>query len=266
MSCYALTADLWHRSRLDKILQTRFHPGMGTLYFYAVMGEQALPNRIQEEKRVMNMARLLCRMDEYVMREFSHRTTKALETHTLFRLSFLLFRSLLEHNVQKEIAKDELVIRHTAQALLAGKPAEAVDRHALYKKSLEIDAAFFRRVTFLPINIDIPYGAIEPIRKRRIDSLSLVTYHLLQRWNTQGRFHSALKTLYSNPELRQRITEILHLYSLETQILSRAVRLPMQSSRDKLAAQLLETMERVGTDLANELTTQIYDEYLPKIR
>ncbi|MDJ0958701.1 MAG: hypothetical protein QNI91_17680 [Arenicellales bacterium] len=214
----------------------------------------------------MNMARLLCRMDEYVMREFSHRTTKALETHTLFRISFLLFRSLLEHNVQKEIAKDELVICHTAEVLLADKPVEAVDRQTLYQKSLEIDTAFLRRAALLPIRINIPYEAIEPVRKRRIDSLSLATYHLLERWHSDGRFHSAVKAQYSNPELCQRITEILHLYSLETQILSRAVRLPLLSSRDKLAAQLLETMERVGTDLAHELTTQIYDEKVTKIR
>ena len=74
------------------------------------MEVQALPNWAQEERRVMNMARLLCRIDGYVMREFSHRTTKALKTHALFRIFFLLFRSLLEHNEQKEIAKDELVI------------------------------------------------------------------------------------------------------------------------------------------------------------
>ena len=239
---------------------------MGPLYFLAVMEVQALPNRTQEKKRVMNMARLLCRMDEHVMREFSQRTTKALETHTLFRLSFLLFRSLLEHNVQKEIAKDELVIRHTAQVLLADKPAEAVDCQALYIKSLEIDAAFFRRAAFLPIHIEIPYGAIEPVRKRRIDSLALATYQLLERWHAQGRFRSAVRDQYSNPELHQRITEILYLYGLETQILTRAVQLPLQSSRDKLAAQLLETMERVGTDLAHELTAQIYDEDVLKVR
>ena len=214
----------------------------------------------------MNMARLLCRMDEYVMREFSHRTTKALETHTLFRLSFLLFRSLLEHNVQKEIAKDELVICHTAQILLADKPHEAVDRQALYKKSLEIDAAFLRRAALLPIRINIPYGAIEPVRKRRIDSLSLATYHLLERWHTHGRFRSAVRAQYSDPELRQRITEILHLYSLETQLLSSVVRLPLPFGRDTLATQLLETMERVGKDLANELTTRFYDGDVSMIR
>ena len=231
---------------------------MGPLYFEAVMAVQVLPNQAQEERRVMNMARLLCRIDEYVMREFSHRTTKVLETHTLFRLSFSLFRSLLEHNVQKEIAKDELVIRHTAQVLLADKPAEAVDHQALYKKSVEIDSAFLRHAAFLPIRINIPYGAIEPVRKRRIDGLSLATYHVLERWHAHGRFRNAVSGLYSNSELRQRITEILHLYSLETQILTETVRLPLNIGRKTLTTQLLETMEHVGEDLAEELTTRIY--------
>ena len=62
-------------------------------------------------------------------------------------------------------------------------------------------------------------------------------YRILDAWRTVGGLRAALRASCSQPELERDLCEMLKLYALETNALSRSVRLPavLTPLRERLA-------------------------------
>ena len=208
----------------------------------------------------MDRVRLLCSMNGYMMGAFSQRTAEGLKDYTLFRLLLPAFQSFLDINVRKEVEKDRRVIASAAAARKAGRMPDHTDTERLLKEAREIDTSFLRQAALFPIAIHIPYGEIEPTRQRRIELLLEVAWRLFGQWEDTPRFRVAVAGLYDPEQFRALLYEMLHLYGMETRMLSHAVHLPhvLTLARDSLTQAVYSVMERAAEELARTLTGQVY--------
>lgn len=195
-----------------------------------------------------------------MMREFSARTIRRLEDHSLFRLLLPVFRSFLEINVHKEIDKDRLAILHAATVQRAGGTPGPADVETLLQQAREIDQRFLRDAAVFPVNIRIEYRDIESFRRRRVEMLLAASHALFARWEVTPRFREAVALLYSRGEFEALLREVMQLYGAETRALSRSVRIPsiFNLARDSISDTVNSVMTGVAADLAGELTRQVY--------
>lgn len=208
----------------------------------------------------MDKVRVLCAMSGAMMQEFSTRTATRLGDHTLFRLLLPAFRAFLDINVRKEIEKDRLVILHAAAARRAGGAPQEADIQRLLQQAREIDQRFLQQAAVFPVSIHIEYRDIEEFRRRRIERLLELAGRLLAQWEVTPRFRAAVAGVYAADEFRARLREILELYSAETKMLSRSVRIPQifNFARDSLSETVHTVMLGVAKELAGELTHKVY--------
>jgi hypothetical protein len=199
-------------------------------------------------------------MDAAMMREFSARTVRRLESHTLFRLLLPVFRSFLEINVRKEIEKDRPTILRAAAARQAGDAPGPADVEALLQQAREVDQRFLREAAVFPVNIHIEYRDLEPFRRRRIEMLLAAADALFARWESTPRFRAAVAAQYTRAEFEALLREIMRLYAAETRALSRSVRIPslFNLARDSVSDTVYSVMTGVAAELAVELTHRVY--------
>jgi hypothetical protein len=199
-------------------------------------------------------------MDAAMMREFSARTVRQLESHTLFRLLLPVFRSFLEINVRKEIDKDRLAILRAAAAWRAGGAPGPADVDALLQQAREVDQRFLREAAVFPVNIRIEYRELEPFRRRRVEMLLAAAHGLFTRWETVPRFRAAVAAQYTRAEFEKLLHEIMRLYAAETRALSRSVNIPslFNTARDSVSDTVYSVMTGVAGELAVELTRRVY--------
>jgi len=202
----------------------------------------------------------LCAMDRHMMQAFSRRTAEGLARHSLFGLLLPAFQSFLDINVRKEVEKDRRVLAAAAAALKAGKTPGAADAQRLLQEARDIDQAFLRQATLFPIAINIHYSDIEPTRLKRIERLLDLSTRLLSEWQTTARFRTAAAKAYTREQFELALREILHLYALETKMLSNSVRIPtlFTLARDKLTNTIYSVMDSIADELARELTRKVY--------
>lgn len=195
-----------------------------------------------------------------MMQEFSTRTAARLGDYTLFRLLLPAFRAFLDINVRKEIEKDRLVIACAAAAQRAGRAPQEADIQRLLQQARETDRRFLQQAAVFPVSIHIEYRDIEQFRRRRIERLLELAGRLLAQWEATPRFRAAVASLYAPDEFRARLREILELYSAETKMLSRSVRIPQlfHFARDSLSETVHTVMAGVAEGLAGELTGKVY--------
>ena len=197
-------------------------------------------------------------MDRQMMQAFSQRTAAGLARHSLFGLLLPAFQSFLDINVRKEIEKDRRVI--ATAALKTGRTPDATDTQRLLLEARDIDQAFLRQAAIFPVAINIHYSDIEPTRLKRIERLLDLSYRLLAPWQNTPRFRVAAAKAYTREQFETALREILHLYALETKMLSNSVRIPQlfTLARDKLTGTIYSVMETTADELASELTRKVY--------
>lgn len=195
-----------------------------------------------------------------MMQEFSARTIRRLEDHSLFRLLLPVFRLFLEINVRKEIDKDRLAILRAANAQRAGGTPGPADVEALLQQAREIDQRFLRDASVFPVNIRIEYRDIEQFRRRRIEMLLAAAHAIFSRWDVTPRFRAAVAALYTPAEFEALLREIMQLYGAETRALSRSVHVPsiFSLARDSITDTVNSVMTGVAADLAGELARRVY--------
>ena len=83
---------------------------------------------------------------------------------------------------------------------------------------------------------------------------------MLAPWQSTPRFRIAAATAYTREQFETALREILHLYALETKMLSNSVRIPQLFTlvRDKLTGTIYSVMETIADELASELTRKVY--------
>jgi hypothetical protein len=199
-------------------------------------------------------------MDRYMLEEFSRRTAQGLRQHTLFRLMLGPLQSFLEINVNKEVEKDRQVILHAASLVRAGKFPTQQDTQHLLDLARDIDRAFLQQIEILPVHLSIQYHDIEPIRQQRIQCLLNESHQLLRQWQTMTCLRNALAMMYDVQPFSKLLFDILHLYSLETKMLSHSVRMPglIAFARDSVTQTVYVVMESVARQLSDELAGRLF--------
>lgn len=140
------------------------------------------------------------------------------------RLALPALEPFLAENVTKEVRKDALVVQRAAQALAAGAPPAPAAARELLGPARDIDREFLERISAIPfpVRIQIRYGAIEPLRLKRMELGLDTAYRILDAWRQRRRARDA----FAPGELERRLLDMLQLYARETAALSDSVRLP----------------------------------------
>jgi hypothetical protein len=208
----------------------------------------------------MDQARTLAVLDRRILEAFSRRTVDALRAVLPVRLALSHLEPLLALNVAKEAQKDAVVIRCAAAALATTFPPGRETVRRLLEETKSIDRAFLDRVGGFPVGIVIRYEAVAPARTQRIERLLSTAYRILDAWRTASGIRGALWASYPQPEFEYDLCDMLKLYALETNALSRSVRLPaiLTPLRERLARGLYSAMNTTAMQLASELSRVVY--------
>lgn len=206
----------------------------------------------------MDRADALASCNRALLRAYSRHTTERLNAYLPIRMALPWLECFLAMNVAKEVRKDGLVIRHAGNTPTADASPDAV--RELLADTREIDRAFLKQVAGLPVDIIIRYEEIEPIRRQRIERLLAATRQILEGWRTAPNARAALRNAYPRADLERLLHELLRLYALETQALSRSLRLPvlLTPMRDHLARALYEVMTEAASELARQAADVVY--------
>jgi hypothetical protein len=206
----------------------------------------------------MDRPSALAQLNGRLLAVYSRRTTSELRAALPLRLALPHVEPLLELNLQKEIRKDRLVIRHVGTDPAAAAAPEAV--RALFIETKRIDSDFVARAGGFPLRIVIPYAEIEPLRVERIKRLMSASGQVLDQWREQGRLRAALRVAFTQNELENTLRQMLDLYAREVRALTRSVRLPLliEPLRDRLAQHLLAIMRGAGARLASDVARGVH--------
>lgn len=210
----------------------------------------------------MNREEILGSKDRALMEEYSGRCCIRIKHNVLYKVLLSFFHDFMKANVEKEIQKDRLIIAHTVKAFQAGRKIDESDVEAIFEKTKEIDRRFVDKVSYGPVTMRVRYEDIEDVRKKRIRVLAWMVMDLLGYWQNSVPFSTVIKTTYSRERFEERLAEMLHLYNLETRLLSNSVKLfpPVSRSKDKFAEKLYVAMEEETKNMTLEISKMIYGE------
>ena len=208
----------------------------------------------------MDKAAILCKKDKAMLQEFSRRVILRVTGRSLpaFKIPFL--GAYIEANVMKEVEKDRIIICHAAEAFAAGKGADDLDNDALFEETKTVDRTFVKSLIIPSLSVRMRYEDIAGIRKTRIRLLANDVHHILRGWDDSSSFEERLRSVYAAEQFKEAIIEILHLFNLETRMLSRSARFfpPFRTAMKVIADTLFDVMEAVSRDLAGDYTIKIY--------
>jgi hypothetical protein len=203
---------------------------------------------------------VLCDHDREVMLEFSRVCVRRLGKYLPLKLFLSFFQQVLDANVHKEIEKDRRIITDAAAGFDKGKDRAAMDVDELFKMTRELDNEFVKKLSTPLFSIEVRYEDFAEIRKRRIVSLVNMVFDLMGKWRDVLSFTDNLKNTYTEKRYREVLCELLHLYNIETRMLSNSFTFhgPAGKVKDLFAEKLFATMERTAEDLCAEYTRKVY--------
>lgn len=198
----------------------------------------------------MRRADALAALNRALLHAYSRATTAHLAATLPLRLVQPWLDRFLALNVAKEVRKDSLAIHRAAAALAAGGPPSAPAAVSeLLAAGRAVDRAFLREIASLPVDILIRYEEIEAVRRQRIDRQLRAAHRILDAWRDAPDARAALRQAYPGDQLANLLHELMRLYAMETQALSRSLRLPLLllPLREPLVAALAGSMNAAAT-------------------
>ena len=207
----------------------------------------------------MNELDVLAGKNSEMMHEFSSRCIVRIEEHGTLKVLLAPFHRFFEANVEKETDKDKLIIECAVSAYYDGKALGAASREELFDKTMQVDAAFLKKVS-LPLLPNVWHQDVTDIRKRRIDVVLETVYELMKNWKEHCSFSETVRETYSPEQLSKIIIDILHLYRLETRAVASSIKLPLPAKKAKhlIESRLYEIMGLVAEEIARELTEKVF--------
>ncbi len=207
----------------------------------------------------MNRVAILCDKDRDMMYEFSRRSLDRLGKQSLFLNTLPFFSAYLDSNVKKEVDKDRLIIEEAAAAFETGKPICELDLEDIFDKTKQVDKVFLNHLPVLS-PFFVRYSEFADIRIQRIWRISKTVYTILTNWPDAASFNDAVRNAYTGNAFKDIIAEILHLYSQETRMLGKSLRLfpPFNKALQNITETLFQTMEEVTKDIAELYTGKIF--------
>ena len=204
----------------------------------------------------------LCDHDKVMMLEFSGVCVRRLGRHLPLKFFLSLFQHVLDANVLKEIEKDRLIIEHAAARCERGVDRAAVAVDELFEKTKGIDDEFIRKLSTPLLSIEVRYEDFAEIRKKRIVSFVDMVFDVMGKWQDVLSFADNVKNTYAEKNYREVLREVLHLYNIETRMLSNSFTFfgPAGRVKDLFAEKLFTTMEKTAEDIAAEYTRKVYED------
>ncbi len=202
----------------------------------------------------------LCDHDKGMMLEFSGICVKRLGRYLPLKFFLSLFQHVLDANVFKEIEKDRLVIEHAAAQFEGGVDKAAVAVDVLFEKTKGIDEEFIRKLSTPLLSIEVRYEDFAEVRKKRILSFVDMVFDVMGKWQDDLSYADNMKNTYEEKNYREILREVLHLYNVETRMLSNSFTFfgPAGRVKDLFAEKLFTTMEKTAEDIAAEYTRKVY--------
>lgn len=202
----------------------------------------------------------LCEHDRELMIEFSRICVRRLGRHLSLKFFLSLFGHVLDANVHKEIEKDSLIIKHAAAWFDMGKNRTDMDVDGLFGKTREIDDEFIKKLATSLFSIEVRYDDFAEIRKKRILLFANLVFDLLLNWQDTLSFSDNMKNTYPENKYREVLGELLHLYNVETRMLSNSFTFhgPAGKIKDLFAEKLFATMEKTAAEVVAQYTRRLY--------
>jgi hypothetical protein len=208
----------------------------------------------------MSKVGALCDNDREMMLEFSGLCVRRLNNYLPLKLFLSLFQHFLDANVLKEIEKDRLIIEHAAVGFERGKERLEMDVNGLFEMTREVDKEFVKKLSNPVFSIEVRYDDFAEIRKKRILSLINMVFDLLCNWQDASPFPEIVKRTFAEKSYREVLGEVLHLYNIETRMLSNSITLhgPAGRVKDLFTEKLFATMEKTAGDIAVAYARKVY--------
>ena len=208
----------------------------------------------------MNKLDILCDRDGEIMLEFSKLCLKRLNKHLPLKLFLSLFQHFFDANVLKELKKNRLIIGHAATAFDQGIGRRDIDVTEIFEMTKEVDHDFVRKVSNPLFSMQIRYDDFAEVRKKRIIACINMVFDLLSNWQDELPFADNVKSTYEGNSYREVLTEMLHLYTIETRMLSNSITLhgPAGRAKDLFAENLYTAMEKTAGEIAAVYAQKVY--------
>lgn len=208
----------------------------------------------------MNRVEILSEMDRRLLRTFSTECLVRLRKHLLFEFVLPLIGDFMKANVEKEIAKDRMIIKRAGENVARGKESGEEDIVAALEGMKKIDAEYLQKAHLSRISFSLHYEGIEEIRRKRVSLIFDTVTVLLLKWETGRTFEEAVRDVYTREQFGQSVFTFLHLYGLETRKLGESIRiiLPARIAKEVLVEKLYETMEMVSNELMETCLQKVF--------
>lgn len=194
------------------------------------------------------------------MLEFSRLCLGQLSNHLPLKIFLSLFQHFLDANVLKEIEKDQMIIAHAAATFDKGEDNAEVDVNDIFEMTKKVDEKFVKKLGTPLLSVRIRYDDFAEIRKRRIAFLQDAVFRLFGNWEEEISFPDLVQVTYTEKGFQEFLGEVLHLYNLETKMLSNSIAFhgPAARLKELFAGKLFAAMERAAGEIAVEYTRRIY--------
>ncbi len=208
----------------------------------------------------MGRAEALAACDRALLEAFSQQTSLALQGRFALARALPWLGRFLALNVGKEIEKDRRVILRARALVAAQEPPDRKVVAELLAEARAVDRRFLRQVAGLPVDILVPYQAIEPVRARRVERLLSFAYDLLRAWPPGATVRDAIRAAMPRQDLEALVGSLLLLYADETRAISHALRLPfpLRPLRDQLTQGLYAAMAAATRTLARDAAATVH--------
>ena len=209
----------------------------------------------------MSKVDVLCDTDREMMLEFSRVCVSRLNNYLPLKLFLSPFQHFLDANVVKEIEKDRLIIKYAAELFEAGSIRDEMDINGIFEKTKKVDEEFINKLSTPFFSIAIRYDDFQEIRKKRIAALVNMALELLGNWQDGLPFYDIVKATFEEESYREVLREVLHLYNVETRMLSNSFTFhgPAGKVKDLFAERLITTMEETALEIALVYTRRVYE-------
>jgi len=213
-----------------------------------------------KEAKLMDKVEELCSRDKDILYKFSRITLKRLSGISLLARPLQIFKKRMDMNVMKEVEKDRLIVEHASAAFHRGGEVGPAYVDEVFEKTKDVDREYIKRLSLPLVSIEVRYEDIADIRKQRIGCLSRSVCSLLSAWDDSESFEDAVKTTFTAGRFQETLSDILHLYNLETMKLNRSIKLPPPFNRgmESFAEALFEAMEESTNEVADGCVQKIY--------
>ncbi len=169
-----------------------------------------------------------------------------------------VFRRFLQYRSQRELELNQQALE-TAEVLhTTGTGLSKEDIEDLLDASRSIDRKLQRDIFLLPIRITFNYDAILPVRRKRLELLTLYFKRLLD--TCQRSYKDMVRHALTRQSYLDINTDVVELYAEEAYEVNLGIRSPIKIDLEQMAQRIHCSMIDVGIKLIRQEAEEIYSQ------